>query len=144
MIDRKTGEIVIEDSPMRPGPQLTRSEFQSSLPANAYRVLIENEPFCSFSLGDHEIYGLLFTVSLWFYGEKLESIDLAHSTDELGWYEKDDLKRKRVHDKWLKSMLGSAPYVYGWGSISSDHDIRSGGSSIVIRYSWQGKPWPLR
>jgi len=146
MIDRKTGELTIESIPLRLGPDFTRTELQSCLLANSSSVLIRNESFCSFSIGLYEITGLHFIISLWFYDEKLDCIDLVHSDKKFGsswadWSESRELDRKHVHDEWLISLLGSPPYTYDWGTISSDFDKKSGGSSIVIRYSWQGKPF---
>jgi hypothetical protein len=45
------------------------------------------------------------------------------------------------HDQWLRALTGHASHVYTWGEIWSGFDPKSGSSSIVIQYSWQGKPW---
>src|SRR5262249_40824522 len=151
MIDKNTGELFIDSAAIGIGPRFTRKDFVSSILSNDSRVLVKNEPYCSFSVGSHEISGLRFIVSLSFYGDILESIELTHDDEELGssrsdWSEEKELKRKRIHDKWLTSLQGCTSHRHSWGEIWSCYDPRSGGSSITIRYSWQGKPWnpPLR
>ena len=145
MIDKNTGEVVVESVPIRLGPSFTRSAFQSSPLSNTSHQLIKNEPFCSFLVAPREISGLVFFISLWFFGEQLEFISLA--TDDgsnrswSNWSKEAEIKRKSIHDRWLASLLGPAPYLYNWGEIMSVYDPKAGDSSIIIRYSWKGKPW---
>ena len=151
MIDKNTGELFIDSAAVGIGPRFTRKDFVSSILSNGSRALVNNEPYCSFSVGSHEIYGLRFIVSLWFYGDILESIELTYDDEEPGssrsdWSEVKEFDRKRIHDQWLTSLQGGASHRYSWGEIRSSYDPRSDSSSITIRYSWQGKPWnpPLR
>jgi len=151
MIDKYTGELFIDSASVGIGPRFTRKDFVSSIVSNESRVLVKNEPYCSFSVGSHEISGLRFIVSLSFYGDILESIELTHDDEEpisssSDWSEEKELKRKRIHDQWLTSLQGRTSHRYSWGEIWSSYDPRSDSSSIIIRYSWQGKPWnpPLR
>jgi len=151
MIDKYTGELFIDSASVGIGPRFTRKDFVSSILSNESRALVNNEPYCSFSVGSHEISGLRFIVSLWFYGDILESIELTYDDEEPGssrsdWSEVKEFDRKRIHDQWLTSLHGRSSHRYGWGEIRSGYDPRSDSSSITIRYSWQGKPWnpPLR
>jgi hypothetical protein len=45
------------------------------------------------------------------------------------------LEHKIENDDWLFQELGSAPYKYWWGGVSSTFDQRGGGSPITIRYN---------
>ena len=97
-------------------------------------------------LGQQPMGDETFFVALYFYGKKLESIDLAIAAPELGaswddWSEEKEMKRKEKHDVWLIAQTGCASHVYDWGEIDSAYDPRSGGSSITIRYRWLGQPW---
>jgi hypothetical protein len=144
MIDSRSGELLIESIPVKLGPTFTRDEL-SSLPI-AFESRVVNEPYHSYSLGRHPIGGEPFFVVLDFYGQKLESIELANSSEEFGmswkdWSEEKQLKRKEAHDAWLIAQTNRASHRYGWGAIASAYDPKSGGSSITIRYSWQGEPW---
>jgi len=151
MIDKNTGELFIDSAAVGIGPRFTRKDFVSSILSNESRVLVKNEPYCSFSVGSYEISGLRFIVSLSFYGDILESIELTYDDDEPGssrsdWSEVKEFDRKRIHDQWLTSLHGRSSHRHRWGEIRSGYDPRSDSSSIIIRYSWQGKPWnpPLR
>lgn len=50
------------------------------------------------------------------------------------WTEELELKRKRVHDHWLKEEFGSGPYEYPWGHIASEFDQRGCASEIIVVY----------
>src|SRR5262249_24934556 len=136
MIDKSTGELFIDSAAVRIGPRFTRKDFVSSILSNESRALVKNEPSCSFSVGSHEISGLRFIVSLSFYGDILESIELIHDDEEPGssgsdWSEEKELKRKRIHDQWLTSLQGSTSHRPRWGEILSGYDPRSDSSSIT-------------
>ena len=144
MIDKNTGELFIDSAAIGIGPRFTRKDFVSSILSNESRALVNNEPYCSFSVGSHEISGLRFIVSLWFYGDILESIELTYDDEEPGssrsdWSEVKEFDRKRIHDQWLTSLHGRSSHRYSWGEIRSGYDPRSDSSSITIRYSWQGR-----
>ena len=145
MIDKKSGELVIESIPLRIGPHLSRNEFLSFRVGKSASIVVKNEPFCSYNIGSHEISGLIFSVTVYFYDELLESISMSSVNDELGaswadWSEQKELERKEIHDRWLKNILGKASSHYEWGEVWSGYDSKAGFSSIEIRYSWQGKP----
>ena len=145
MIDRKSGELVIESIPLRVGPHLSRTEFLSLPVGKSASVVVKNEPFCSYNIGRHEISGLVVSVTVYFYDELLESVNISSVDNESAswsdWSEQKELEKKEVHDRWLKNLLGKASSHYNWGEVWSGYDSKSGFSSIEIRYSWQGKPW---
>ena len=145
MIDKKSSEIVIESIPLRIGPRLTRTEFLSLPVGKSAHIVVKNEPFCSYNIGPHEISGLIFIVTVYFYNELLESVSISSVNDELGtswsdWSEQKELKKIEIHDAWLKNLLGRESSHYKWGEVWSGYDPKAGFSSIEIRYSWQGKP----
>ena len=145
MIDKKSGELVIESIPLRVGPRLARSEFLTVPIGKSSKIVVKNDPFCSYNLGRHEISGLVFIVIIYFSDELLESVSLTSVDDKSGeswadWSEEEELKKKEIHDDWLKNLLGRASSHYKWGEVWSGYDSKAGFSSIEIRYSWQGKP----
>ena len=145
MIDEKTGELVIQSIPLHIGPRLSRSKFLSLSIGKSSNVVVRNDLFCSYNIGRHEISGLVFIVIIYFYDELLESVSLTSVDDKSGeswadWSEEEELKKKEIHDDWLKNLLGRASSHYKWGEVWSGYDSKAGFSSIEIRYSWQGKP----
>jgi hypothetical protein len=146
MLDIATGDLEIEALSIRIGSQFTRQQFLASALAEHARILVQNEPYCTFSVGSYQLAGLSLSISLGFYGEQLETIGLFHDAKALGsswadWSEEKERQRKQIHDHWLRELTGHASHVYTWGEIWSGFDPKSGSSSIVIQYSWQGKPW---
>jgi hypothetical protein len=145
MIDKTSGELVIESISLRIGPRLSRTEFLSIPIGKSASIVVKNEPYCSYNIGRHEISGLVFIVIIYFYDELLESVNLTSVNDKSSeswsdWSEQKELERKEIHDRWLKNILGNASSNYKWGEVWSDYDSKAGFSSIEIRYSWQGKP----
>ena len=146
MIDNKSGELVIESIPLRIGRRLSRSEFLYLPVGKAAKIVVKNEPFCSYNIGQHEISDLVFVVIIYFYGELLESVSLTSVDDKTSeswtdWSEEKELEKKEIHERWLNQLLGKSSFQYKWGEVWSGYDPKAGFSSIEIRYSWQGKPW---
>jgi hypothetical protein len=142
MIDKDTGEIAIDSVPIVLGPSFVLDDLLSSSLAGQCQAGPGAEPYRSLVIGEHLISGLTFFVTLGFYGQKLEFIDLLYSGELPDGSKTQEAERKKVHDRWLVKQLGKASSTYKWGEISSDYDPRSDTSSIVIRYSWGGAPWP--
>lgn len=145
MINKNTGELFIKSVPITIGTDFSRREFTKSPLAKNASVFIRNEPYCSYQIGTFKTDDLTLIVSIWFFGEKLETVELVHHTAvQFGsswadWSEENELKRKAIHDAWLEKELGEPPYKFAWGTVASDYDARSGNSSIVVRYSFQGE-----
>ena len=77
------------------------------------------------------------SATAFFDGERLNRVFLMFTlpSDAEGlWTEELELERKARHDRWLAQELGSAPYQYSWGSITSDFDPRGCSSEIIIVY----------
>lgn len=143
LLNADTGELTIPTLSMILGPSFTRNDL-FALPITL-RSMVENEPHHSYSIGQYEIGGPIFAVSLYFYGQKLEAISFADTADKFGtswgdWSEEKEQNRKQAHDRWLNEQLGKRGRLYKWGEVGSSFDQKSGGSSIMLRYSWQGVP----
>lgn len=112
------------------GPHLSRQEFlQTPLGAtatlgvvNAGWVTLQIQP-------EPHIHA-----SLAFKDDRLVVLDAAMlmPTGEVAWDRECELRRKALHDTWLKSELGSPPYKYSWGTVDSCFDEKGMSSGIVI------------
>jgi hypothetical protein len=144
MMNQQTGELTLHTLSVTLGPAFKREDL-FALPIMP-RSLVDNEPYHSYVLGRYEIAGPTFSVALSFYAQKLEAIGLTDMAAEFGtswadWSEEKEQKRKQAHDRWLIQQIGCRGRLYDWGEVRSYFDARSGGSSIVLRYSWEGRPW---
>jgi hypothetical protein len=92
-------------------------------PWKSYQVRFLNEAACAFMFHDQRLYQISMAIT----GESNESWDT--------WTEEKELERRRTHDNFLRNALGIAPYVYAWGEVVSVLDEKSGGASIIVRYS---------
>jgi hypothetical protein len=50
------------------------------------------------------------------------------------WSAKANEKFKQYHDQWLNKVLGRRR-VFNWGTVESNHDIKSGDITIDIRFA---------
>ena len=126
--------IIIKDG-------LTQDDFVKS---DIFKDVInyKNHEYTQYYVNPQIIYGKRFTILLIFNPKGLiEFVKLALLTknelpDWNNWSESKELERKKLHDEWLKLMIGIPPYEYNWGYISSNYDPRSGSSMITIRYKY--------
>lgn len=73
-----------------------------------------------------------YIVSLFFRNKKIYMVSLICCDKE--FLEKDEDKRKILHDDILNELGIDHQMEYSWGKISSDYDARSNLSSINIIY----------
>ena len=73
-----------------------------------------------------------YIVSLFFRNGKIYMVSLICCDKEFS--EKDEVKRKILHDDILNELGINHQKKYSWGKISSDYDARSNVSSIDIMY----------
>lgn len=73
-----------------------------------------------------------YIVSLFFRNGKIYMVSLICCDKEFS--EKDEVKRKILHDDILNELGINHQKKYSWGKISSDYDARSNVSSINILY----------
>lgn len=139
-IDAHTGFIVLTEIGAFISPTLQRSQFLQSPAFAKAQVLVQNEPWCSYglpiiSLGDTDL-----SLTFQFNGEALHSLCMAHIAPRFGTGWKDrsetlELQRKAFHEEWLTQEIGVPPGQHPWGKVSSRHDPKAGGSSIVIEFN---------
>lgn len=73
-----------------------------------------------------------YIVSLFFRNGNIYMVSLICCDKEFS--EKDEDKRKILHDDILNELGINQQMEYSWGKISSDYDVRSNVSSINIMY----------
>ena len=73
-----------------------------------------------------------YIVSLFFRNGKIYMVSLICCDKEFS--EKDEVKRKILHDDILNELGINHQKKYSWGKISSDYDARSNVRSINILY----------
>lgn len=131
----KTGELTLASGTIL-SSHLTRSMFRLSPEALQAKINVQNEPWCSFRFEDHEDS---LSITVFFHGERLESVSLYINDPRFGtswedWSEQKELERKQAGDEWLKKNGLKPGKNYAWGSVWSDYSPQSGFSDIVIRY----------
>lgn len=62
-------------------------------------------------------------------------MEIPSDKDPNGWTEAHELERKSLHDAWLLREIGKPPYIYPWGSISSEYDAKGCVSEIIVTYA---------
>jgi hypothetical protein len=134
-IDNTNGNIIFGNGEVL-GSASTRSSFLTSQNGNMSNVLVENEPWCSFSFNDEN---KSMSVAISFHGEILDSINVSVIGPEYGesWSDYDEVKemaRKESNDNWLISNGLIPGHQYSWGSARSYFDKKSGFSTVIIRY----------
>lgn len=118
------------------GASTTRTEFLSSQAGTSSKILVKNEPWCSFSFVDVANH---ISLAAYFRDEKLDSIQISVVGPEYGeswsdWSPDKEMARKRANDEWLLSVGLSPGGTYSWGSVWSDYDPKGGFSCAVVRY----------
>lgn len=139
MIDLATGTLNFAEPPLTVGSQFRLSEFLASEPGKRAASLVDNDPWRSWRLVETYAAGIPLAVALYFRGEELVMIDLAHVDARFGtswddWSEEKELARKASHDAWLAEHVGERR-MFPWGEISSHYDAKGGGSHLSIRYA---------
>ena len=87
----------------------------------------------SFYLDEQQIIdNRKYIVGLFFRNEKIYMVSLICCDRE--FLEKDENKRKILHDDILNELGINQKMKYSWGKISSEYDSRSNISSIDIVY----------
>jgi hypothetical protein len=138
VLDKTNGHVEFNEPRFVASPATTRTEFLASALGTHAQISITNGPRCSWKLPEVSIGTERFHTLLYFHGEQLTMLSLAiklpgESPSWSQWSETEELDRKRAHDRWLNAHIGGAR-TFPWGSVSSDFDPRSGGSSIVLSY----------
>jgi hypothetical protein len=138
MIHRESGDVEFGAGVLI-GPSFTEGQFLSSPLARMSKALSHTPPWTRYRTARQRISARTFRVTLHFHTGKLVAIELFEVGAESkafwnDWSDREEEERKASHDAWLESILGAPPYVYPWGEVSSEFDLRGGYSSIVVRY----------
>ena len=145
-IDSNAGSIALPEIGAVILPALTRAQFLATSAFSEASESVRNEPWCSYRLPGipqpHTDTELI--IVLQFHGESLVWLSLCHDAARFGnsWAdasEERELARKVFHDRWLAGSLRLRAGKHAWGEVSSFHDAKSGGSSIIVRYADSGE-----
>ena len=95
---------------------------------HTYRVvgMLKNELECSFWVTFYQ--GILCAVGM---APRWPGLIVS---DWSGWSLENELEKKRKNDNLLEQGLGSPPYNYRWGNISSQYEAKIGSSTIILSY----------
>ncbi len=138
MINRDDGSLSILETKLR--PRMPEVAFlESPLASGAERTAWEGggHSYAQYILklgSELQAFGILLT----FEDASLRYVDIASRVPDVplaarsGHSEK---RRKTEHDRILKRWLGRPPYRFGWGSVESELDPKTGDASITISYS---------
>ena len=141
MIERETGEIQFQLNGIRVGPSLSREQFLASPTAAQSRVMVRNEPHCSFAPPIVQFDEHSFAWSLQFTSSVLVWVSIVCADTEFGsswsdWSEERQLALNRFHDSLLALYLGPDWRLqkFTWGAVDSGYHPKSGFSSITVSY----------
>ena len=119
------------------GPALTKTTFLSGSLGQQATVFVQNREWSSYKLSDMQVFGYWFVVILFFHYERLYKITL-YRLDKTEKYpdrsEKGLLEIKKKNDAILKEVLGTPPYTYVWGTVTTSVDMKGGSSIILMSY----------
>lgn len=135
----RDGYLYIKNKDLIISPKLSKKEFKSS---DLYNDVISHDivnEYPSYLIKPQIIADNLFTIRVLFNKEGNVFIINLDMTDGVisnwnNWSKRNNNKKKKDHDIWLKSQLGNPPYKYDWGEILSKYEAKSGASVIIIRY----------
>ncbi|TAK90528.1 MAG: hypothetical protein EPO06_07875 [Burkholderiaceae bacterium] len=133
--DPTTGNFTLDGGETL-GSHVTRSDFLSTPIGVMSKVLVKNEPWCSFSI---PISDKSISLSVFFNGETLDAIHItvlgtAFGTSWNDWSEEKERARKIANDQWLISKGLTPGERYLWGFVWSGTDPKGGLSCAVVRY----------
>lgn len=129
MFEVHTGRLWLAELPIVLGPELCPTAVLRHAPRAAIlagTALIR--------LGRHRLDEHYAQIDLEFFGAGLDAIHLGF--DLAG----DESARHQAHRAWVERHGGVIRRP--WGRIGAEWDPKTETSSIVIRYRFQGQPWP--
>jgi len=134
MIDKSTGEVTLGEVAV--SPSLDRVGFQNSELFEKATPMMINEPWASYRVG-FEQGGMV----LQFKEGKLLSINIGFNLPDESqqggwesWSQKNERKRKHLHDQILKEEIGSISRTFSWGEVGSISDPKTCDASIFVQY----------
>ncbi len=135
MIDALTGTVSFGSWSL--GPASDEAAFAAATANHPQRKQHSIGVYTHHTLRGVTLANTIFNASFTFNASRIESISLwlpSASTSWDDWSEANEQQRKRDHDDWLTATLGTGPYDYNWGVVSSNYSPQSGDSAITVRY----------
>lgn len=119
--------------------QLTKSQFLASSMSRNAQLLLINYPYTKYKFTSVLEVGLECILIVSFVGEALQEIYIYPLWTEqpTQWFDAQqsvEQANKKRNDRLLENLLGTPPYEYSWGEITSIYDQKGGSSGIVVRY----------
>lgn len=149
----QTGEIILLDNDISINKNLEKKQVIQSILYKDYLNSTQDMENGYFWLRFNPInlFGVQIKISMCFKEENLFSVNMYiigsdFPTSWYDWTEEGELKRKKLHDVFLKEIFQRKPdknirkpypstcFNFKWGEVCSIFDIRSGSSSISIKY----------
>jgi hypothetical protein len=130
-ISADNGTIQFAAGQIDPGQQ--RDAFLATPLGRTATLSLENANWTNYKVRPEA--GVVAT--LLFDGARLDRVFMMMeipADESEAWTQDLELKRKQVHDQWLKAEFGSGPYDYSWGRIVSEFDQRDCASEIIVVY----------
>ena len=131
-IEKITGSISFEGGTVE--GTFKRERFLETPVGRSARKDFVNEEWTHYHIEPED--GIVGTVL--FHGERLDRIFLMMgmpSDQSEEWTAALELERKAKHDAWLQSALGTPPYTYPWGTVTSEFDAKGCASDIIVTYA---------
>jgi hypothetical protein len=121
-------------------PNLKEADFVSSSLGAKAKLIVANEGFRTYRLEGILKNGIECGITLTFQEGILKTATLIPRWSEApkkwaDWSLDKELEYKEMNDRLIRESLGSPPYQYEWGNVSSTYDAKSGYSVIVFQYS---------
>jgi len=134
MIDKRTGHIRLDKGgkPLLPGEP--EDVFLGAHERRA-TLVVENGEFRTYAIAfPHATAQACFRANrLW-----MVAIELDGEGDSgwSSWSPESEQRRDRLHAELLRQDLNEPPYRFGWGTVESTRDPRTGDSKIVVTYRY--------
>ena len=138
VINKLTGKIEF-DSRLILSPDFKKGDLKTIADKFDVKPLISNAGWESFGVGPFENRDGLFGLVVYFFGDSIEKIHLCYIfPDEKGswdeWSYDLETERRKIHERFLVSMLGNDKYYGSWGSVESLYDEKGSRSFICVTY----------
>ena len=134
-IDKQNGNIVSCKGEIMVGPEISFEDYKlySEIKKTTFGMvctshfLDDSTEFNLTVLFDKSNHVYLIDIVIMLVNEKRKK-----TWDD--WNYDEEIKRKHIHDEFLKALGISSKDDYAWGSVVSVYDEKMGGSVIRIKY----------
>lgn len=129
----RTSDGTIEFASGSVSHDTSRTSFLASSLGHGADVVVENAPYVTYRIRPEPGIG----ATLLFEQQRLRNVGWAiilPGEAEDDWSVESEMRRKRLHDDWLRKELGVPPYRFSWGEIVSEFDAKGVSSAIILAY----------